>query len=80
VNVKVSAPPMVAEFRVRFTCLDQDGDEQRTEEICEGAQDAHQRCEELLTYQERFELPLDAAVWWRPGAGEAWRRWGGEHR
>ncbi|RSN12862.1 hypothetical protein DMB42_11840 [Nonomuraea sp. WAC 01424] len=66
---------LVAEYQVRGTCLDSEGDEQRATEPVDGIAEAHMQCALILEYQERWRLPEDAEIWWRPGAGHAWRKW-----
>lgn len=68
-------PVLVAEYQVRGTCLDSEGDEQRATEPVDGIHEAHLLCSQFLEYQERWELPENAAIWWRPGAGRPWQRW-----
>ncbi|MFI7114028.1 hypothetical protein ACIBK9_47460 [Nonomuraea sp. NPDC050227] len=69
------APVLVAEFQVRGTCLDSEGDEQMATEPVDGIAEAHMQCARILEYQEANGLPEDATVWWRPGVGHAWQKW-----
>lgn len=69
------APVLVAEFQVRGTCLDSEGDEQMATEPVDGIAEAHMQCAQILDYQERWGLPEDAEIWWRRGPGHAWERW-----
>lgn len=66
---------VVAEFQVRYTCLDSEGDEQAGSEPLDGIAEAHLLCARVLEYQEQHGLPEDAEIWWRPGVGTAWQRW-----
>jgi hypothetical protein len=68
-------PALVAEYQVRGTCLDSEGDEQMAFEPVDGIAEAHLQRAEILTYQDRWDLPGDAAIWWRPGKGHEWRLW-----
>lgn len=68
------------EYRVRYTCLDGDGDQQLGEDIAEHIHDAHMLCAQVLDYQERFELPEDAHIVFRIDGQGPWLRWGGESR
>lgn len=71
----MTAPTLAAEYQVRGTCLDSEGDEQMASDPCEGIADAHLLLAQLIAYQARWDLPDDAAIWWRPGRGHEWERW-----
>jgi hypothetical protein len=66
---------VVAEFQVRYTCLDPEGDEQAGSDALDGIAEAHLLCARILEYQEQNDLPEDASIWWRPGQGHAWQPW-----
>ncbi|MGI5274668.1 hypothetical protein ACQEUU_36925 [Nonomuraea sp. CA-218870] len=70
----------VIEYRVRYTCRDEGGDQQRTEDWADGIHDAHLMLAERLAYQERWDLPEDAHIVFRIGGQGPWLRWGGESR
>lgn len=72
----VTAGRALTQFQVRYTCLDSEGDQQMGSDPMEGVADAHLECARILEYQERWDLPTDASIWWRVGAGP-WQAWGG---
>ena len=74
-HVLPQTPVLVAEYQVRGTCLDSLGDEPMASDPCDGIVDAHLVLEQLQAHQDRWDLPDDAAIWWRPGKGHAWRLW-----
>lgn len=67
------------EYKVVYTCRDSEGDQVCGEDRFDHIAEAAMECDQILTYQGRFELPEDARVWWRLNDG-AWQAWGGESR
>ena len=78
-TVEAVRPPVVAEFKVKYTCLDDDGDQQMGEDPCTSGPEAADLCAGILEYQERYGLPVDAHIVFRIYGGP-WHRWGGESR
>jgi hypothetical protein len=75
-TVVAERPTGVAQYQVRYTCLDSEGDEQAGSDPLDGIAEADLECARILAYQESRGLPEDASIWCRVGAG-SWQPWGG---